>query len=92
MMKKALEIRVIGRVQGVWFRGSTREKALKLDLTGWVRNEADGSVLLHAFGDEENLDALKEWCLEGPVHAPVDSLEISTIEWEPHPTFEIIRR
>jgi acylphosphatase len=92
MMKKALEIRVIGRVQGVWFRGSAREKALVLNLTGWVRNEADGSVLLHAYGEEENLEALKEWCNEGPIHARVERLEITPIEWEPHPTFEIHRR
>ena len=52
MSTKHLSIRVTGKVQGVFFRASTREEAQRLGLCGWVRNEADGSVRIEAEGDE----------------------------------------
>ena len=73
MKEETRRIRLIirGRVQGVWYRGSAQEIARELGLTGWVRNLKDGSVELVAEGEVSALDALKEWCREGPPLARV---------------------
>lgn len=54
-----LELVVRGRVQGVYFRASTRDEARRLGLTGWVRNEPDGSVRVLAEGPRAALEALQ---------------------------------
>ncbi len=66
---------VSGRVQGVFFRASTRDRALQLGLRGWARNLADGRVEVLAAGDEAALDALAAWLREGPPMARVEDLE-----------------
>lgn len=66
---------VRGRVQGVWFRASTKERADALGLVGWVRNLADGSVQALAEGPPEQLDALEAWAHEGPRLARVVDVE-----------------
>ena len=63
-----------GRVQGVWFRDSTRNKAIRLNLTGWVKNRFDGSVELVAEGPREEVEKLIEWCHHGPPTARVTRL------------------
>ena len=73
---KAIQVRVTGRVQGVSFRWSTQEKARSLGVSGWVRNEPDGSVLLHAEGEDEPVDALVEWCRAGPSTARVEDVAV----------------
>ena len=73
---KAVQARVVGRVQGVSFRWYTEERARALGVTGWVRNEPDGSVLLHAEGDDEAVDALVSWCHEGPGMARVRDVAV----------------
>lgn len=60
-----------GRVQGVWFRDSTREEATRLDLTGWVKNRFDGNVEIVAEGPREKVEKLIEWCHHGPPIARV---------------------
>lgn len=75
-MIKSIGIRCKGRVQGVFFRASTQQEAARLGLTGWVRNEADGSVLIHARGEENVLDKLIEWCHQGPPNARVTDVEV----------------
>lgn len=81
-MKKLLKITVTGRVQGVWYRASTEEKARELGLTGYVKNEPDGSVYIEAEGDEPALDALVAWCRQGPPLARVENLqtEVGTLQ------------
>lgn len=73
-----VSIRVFGGVQGVFFRRSAKEEADKLGVTGWVRNEADGSVAIMAVGDRKNLDKFLKWCRGGPPLAKVESVEV---EW-----------
>ena len=73
---KAVQARVVGRVQGVSFRWYTQEQARSLGVTGWVRNEPDGSVLLHAEGEDEAVDALVEWCRTGPSAARVTDVAV----------------
>lgn len=70
-----LEARIFGRVQGVFFRGTTREEAQKLDLSGWVRNEPDGSVSVVAEGPEEALHELAHFLDQGPPAARVTRVD-----------------
>lgn len=72
---KRLEARVHGHVQGVFFRDTTRREAQKLDISGWVRNEPDGSVSVVAEGREEALDALAQFLEQGPRSARVTRVE-----------------
>jgi acylphosphatase len=62
---------VSGKVQGVFFRASTREQALRLDLSGSARNLADGRVEVIAAGDAEAIEALERWPRQGPPSAKV---------------------
>ncbi len=62
---------VTGRVQGVFFRESTRRKAMELEITGWALNRPDGSVEVVACGTEAAVEALVEWLWTGPPLAQV---------------------
>lgn len=73
---KAIQARVTGRVQGVSFRWYAQERARSLGVSGWVRNEPDGSVLLHAEGDDEAVDSLVAWCRRGPSMAKVSNVAV----------------
>ena len=66
---------VSGRVQGVFFRASTRDRARALGLSGWVSNLPDGRVQVTASGEEADLAALRRWLQEGPSQAVVTALE-----------------
>ena len=74
-MEKRLHIAVGGRVQGVWFRDSTRKLARALGLRGTVWNRSDGRVEIIAEGEEHSLRQLLAWAGEGPPAARVDELE-----------------
>ena len=65
---------VEGRVQGVFFRASTREQALALGITGHAKNLADGRVEVLASGSAEALDALEQWLWQGPPAASVTAV------------------
>jgi acylphosphatase len=75
-MDRTISIRVSGKVQGVFFRQSTREKAMQLGITGMVQNERDGSVRILATGPDEFLDKFIEWCSHGPPHAVVTEIKV----------------
>ena len=60
-----------GRVQGVWFRETTRQEATRLGLCGWVKNRLDGSVEVVAEGPREKVETLIAWCHHGPAIARV---------------------
>lgn len=79
MSSERAHLLVSGRVQGVFFRASTREQAMALGLTGWVRNLPDGRVEIVAEGPRDRLDALVSWCREGPPFSRVEHLDVS---WE----------
>ena len=68
--------RVVGRVQGVFFRAWTQEVAAELSLRGTVRNLSDGSVEAHALGPSRNVERFQERLWEGPPSARVDSVEV----------------
>ena len=82
-------IQCFGRVQGVYFRASTVDKAKELGLKGWVKNERDGSVLIHAEGEEQPIKDLLDWCKSGPVHARVSEVKVWNEEVNRYTSFEI---
>jgi len=74
----AVRVVVHGRVQGVFFRASTLERALALGLVGWVRNRPDGTVEAHLQGLPEDIDRMTAWCEVGSPLAEVVSVEVTT--------------
>jgi acylphosphatase len=88
-MDKGIRCLVTGRVQGVCFRLSTREQADLYGLTGWVRNLQDGRVEVIAFGDEQQLDNLKQWLKSGPAMARVLDVESETVAFQEFERFGI---
>ncbi len=78
-MKKQVILKIHGRVQMVLYRDSTRRKAVKLGLVGWVKNEKDGTVMILAQGEEEKLKELIDWSKNGPMLARVDKIDI---DWQ----------
>ena len=90
---KRLRLRVHGKVQGVFFRASTRDEARRLGLRGWVRNCEDGTVELLVDGPNDAVDALHRWAQTGPTHARVDDLQVfeETSNPDEFSGFEVIR-
>lgn len=75
-MKKRMHIFVSGRVQGVFFRSSTKDMAQELGLTGWVRNLGDGRVEAVFEGEQGGVEKMIQWCRRGPEYARVDNIEV----------------
>jgi len=75
-MKKRLVIKIYGKVQGVFFRDSSRIKAQELNLSGWAQNESDGTVKMVVEGEDTNLQKFVEWCKYGPDHAEVEKVDV----------------
>jgi len=88
-MQKHFNIKVFGKVQGVFFRQITRERARTLGIKGFVRNELDGSVYIEAEGEEESLNKFTEWCKVGPPMSKVDKTEITESLLQNFSSFEI---
>lgn len=80
-MSEAMTVRaiVMGRVQGVWFRASTRDRANHLGVTGWARNLPDGTVEIVAQGEDAQVQALMEWARQGPPQARVTDLRVEEL-------------
>lgn len=76
----ARRIQVFGKVQGVFYRASTKTEADNLRITGWVKNEADGTVLIEAEGPDNKMSQFIEWCKEGPQFAKVSSVSVEEID------------
>ena len=86
---KCRKFRVTGRVQGVFFRDSTREEARRLRLTGHANNMPDGSVEVVACGTEAALDRLAKWLKSGPPMASVAAVEAIEVQFVDFRTFTI---
>ena len=78
-----------GRVQGVFFRDSTRERAASAGVAGWVRNCVDGTVEAVFEGDAQAVDRMVDWMRSGPSGATVERAEVSEEEPEGLPGFEV---
>ena len=88
---RAVRILVTGRVQGVFFRKSTLDQALRLGLKGYVMNLPDGRVLVEAGGEPAAIEALISWCRQGPPGARVQNIQVDETEAPDVPTFVIKR-
>ncbi|QJX47462.1 acylphosphatase [Hymenobacter taeanensis] len=84
-------IHVHGRVQGVFYRQSTRAEARRLGLTGTVCNNPDGTVTIEAEGPAAALDALAAWCQQGPPAAKVEKIEAQPGLVRGYEAFEVKR-
>lgn len=80
---------VSGRVQGVFFRDATRERALEAGVAGWVCNRGDGRVEAVLEGEPEAVEALVRFCRRGPASARVDEVEVHDEEPEALAGFEV---
>jgi acylphosphatase len=80
-MSGVTRVRVVvtGRVQGVWFRDSCRERARAAGVAGWVRNRGDGAVEAEFEGPAAGVDEVVSWCKTGPPRARVDNVEVTSI-------------
>ena len=72
--RERAHVRVTGRVQGVFFRDSTRQTAERLGLSGWVRNSPDGAVEAVFEGPSEKVREMIRWCEGGPPDASVENV------------------
>lgn len=93
MVNEQYTIRIIvkGKVQGVYFRKYTRNKALELGLEGEVMNQPDGSVCVYATGTESQLEALKAVCETGPPAARVTEMNTTEVELKKFTGFHILK-
>jgi len=89
---KHLNITVSGKVQGVFFRMSTKAVADQLGVKGIARNQADGNVYIEAEGDDFSLESFLEWCNEGPLQAVVQNVEVIEAEVKNYRNFEVLKK
>jgi len=90
-MKENKRIQIKGKVQGVFFRKSTQDKAQQLGITGWIQNEPDGSVLTEIEGPSQTIQQMEDWLHAGPEDAQVKELIIKKGEWRGYKDFEVRR-
>lgn len=88
MERLHFDIRVTGKVQGVWYRKSAVQEAWQLGITGYAMNLDDGSVRIEAEGTREALDRFVAWCRVGPPRAKVADVQVSEGPLTGFPVFE----
>ncbi|MDY0906049.1 acylphosphatase [Pedobacter sp. CFBP9032] len=91
-MTKHIDIKVTGKVQGVFFRASTKAVADQMGIRGFVKNEKDGSVYIEAEAEQFILDAFIDWCKEGPEKSVVENVEISDGGLKDFRNFEVVKK
>jgi acylphosphatase len=90
MSRESVRVLVSGRVQGVFFRASTQEKAGELGLDGWVRNLPDGRVETQLEGEAGAVDEMLAWLRQGPAAAVVEDLRTRSVAPENRDGFDVI--
>jgi acylphosphatase len=90
-MLQTISIIVKGKVQGVYYRQTTQEKATVLGITGTVSNLPDRNVKIIATGTKEKLEALLAWCRQGPSRADVSSIELKDEPLQQFDDFRIVK-
>lgn len=86
-----IQLLIKGKVQGVCYRVTARDTALRLSLTGWIRNTAQGHVEALVTGPEDTLHQFIEWCRQGPPGASVKEVVITQMPAAHFPDFSIRR-
>lgn len=89
---KHINIKVTGKVQGVFFRASTKAVADQMGIKGFVKNEKDGSVYIEAEAKQFILDAFIDWCKEGPDKSVVENVEVADGDLKNFKNFEVIKK
>jgi acylphosphatase len=79
-----------GKVQGVFYRASSKEMAAKLGVKGWIKNNADDSVEARVTGTDEQIQQFMAWCRKGPRRAEVAQVIMTRIENENFTDFAIV--
>jgi len=80
MYEKCVRVHVEGRVQGVYFRASTKTEAGRRNICGYAKNLLDGRVEVLACGQKESVDELVAWLHHGPAHAEVTRVDIEEVD------------
>jgi acylphosphatase len=88
---RCVHLLIQGKVQGVFYRVSTKETADKLNITGTVRNTNDGNVEIVAVGNNKNINEFIEWCKHGPPRANVSDVEVTDTPLQQSTSFNIIK-
>ncbi len=86
---KAFHLIISGKVQGVFYRVSAREKAHALDIGGWIKNLNNGNVEAVVCGEPAQLNEFIEWCKKGPAGAKVADVVVEPISPGSFTTFKI---
>ena len=89
---KHLDITVKGKVQGVFYRASTKAVADQLGVRGTIKNLTDGGVFIEAEADDATLSMFLDWCHDGPEDATVTSVETHEGELKNYRNFEIVKK
>ena len=79
-MKKCIQITVTGKVQGVFYRKFAIAKALESGITGFVKNQTDGSVYIEACAADDVLSLFVDWCYTGSPDAEVANVEVTVMD------------
>ena len=79
-MDARVNVIVSGRVQGVFFRASAKQKADELGITGWVKNTSDGNVEAVFEGLDKHVEEIIDWCKTGPRLAKVNNIKIIRLD------------
>lgn len=87
----AVHLIITGKVQGVFFRASAKEKAESLGIKGWVKNTPQGDVEIIAGGDQMSIDTFIDWCRQGPSKARVVDVVVNEVEEGQFDGFRITR-
>ena len=90
-MLQSISITVEGLVQGVFYRQSTKAKAIDTGITGEVKNKPDGTVQIIATGTESQLEQLIKWCNKGPEMAIVTNVKVEKIPLKTFKGFSIVK-
>ena len=88
---KAFKIIIHGKVQGVYFRQSTKAMAQQLHITGWVQNNPDKTIEIFAEGNEDNIKTFIKWCHQGPPSARVLVVDAEEAALQNFTSFSILR-
>jgi acylphosphatase len=88
---ETVRLLISGKVQGVFFRETSRKMAEKLNIRGWIKNNPDGKVEAVVTGTGETVEEFIKWCKAGPEKAKVDKVEIEKLNEVIFTRFEVIR-
>jgi acylphosphatase len=88
---ETVHLLISGKVQGVFFRDSSKKVAQQLNITGWIKNRKDEKVEAMISGNEKDVKAFVDWCKSGPDRAEVEEVIVSKKEQAHFRRFEILR-